>query len=68
MRSWYALVLLKSIETVSGGVGAYYKEPRPEYGSSEWYLMRYKLQSTTPRLTTDRKEPDELFFGKNEFI
>lgn len=58
---WCLCVL---VELSSAGVGSYFKDPRPEYGSAEWYRMRYDLTSTTPRTRTDHKQPDQLFFGK----
>ena len=53
------------IDLVNAGVGSYFKSPTPEYGSAEWYRMRYELMSTTPRTRTDHKRPDQLFFGKS---
>jgi hypothetical protein len=57
------LLLVTTASLAHAGVGSYFKEPAPAYGSAEWYLQRYQLQNTSPRPKTNPKDPDNLFFG-----
>ncbi len=58
-----ALLLVIISSNVQAGVGSYFKEPAPAYGSPEWYLQRYKLENTSRRTKINPKDPDNLFFG-----
>ena len=66
MRCLLLVLVFAALEwnLASAGVGSYFKEPRPAYGSPEWHLERYNAMNTSPRPKMNPKKPDELFFGK----